>query len=251
MPGRTPTISIVTGTWDRRASLLRLVRAVADRTDVPWELIIADCSEKPFRDSDFLAHGGRVRVLDDRPKTSMIEGYRRAFDACTGTWVLWLNDDAEPMPGYARAAITFMERYPQIGLGALYYSEGPPPNPWRVNSFRGSIYANFGILRRDLGAELGWFNCGAMRMYGSDNALAFKVLLAGFGVVGIPGAYVVHHAVPDRQKQQNQAMRGTDPDILLDRFSRCLPLIQSTYEQHAHLQGPTTINSSEYAGRFA
>ena len=144
-----------------------------------------------------------------------VKGYNRAFKACFGKWVLYLNDDAEVCRDYADEAISFMEAHPEIGLGALHYSH--VGDPFHVNSAWGAIYANFGILRRDLGNEVGWFD-EDLEMYGNDNSLTFRVLLAGYGVADIPRARLLHHCTEDRQRIENQKSRRRDNQILLKKY---------------------------------
>ena len=74
------------------------------------------------------------------------------------------------------------------------------------------LYANFGILRRSLGKELGWFD-EELTMYGSDNSLTFKTLLAGHGVTSIPGAKLIHHGHAD---QQRSAQCPVQPTVLAE-----------------------------------
>lgn len=93
--------------------------------------------------------------------------------------MIWLNDDAEVQPRYAREAITFMEAHPQIGLGALYYSENGCPY---------------------------------------HNSLTLRVLLAGHGVAGIAGAHVIHHSEQDQIRMENQAYRLRDNDTLNRKY---------------------------------
>lgn len=231
----TLLISLVTGHWNRPAALQRLVESVAAHTSQDWELVVADASDVPFTAGD-----QRVRVLDDRPKTTMVRGYNRAFAATRGEWVVWLNDDMTVEPGWDRAAVEFMEAHPEIGLGALYYAEGKLP--FHVNMFHDTVYANCGILRRTLGEELGWFDAG-LRMYGSDNSLTWKVLLNGLGVVGIPGARLKHHVVNDEQRRANHdhATMAADVALLERTYLPRLSEIQATYRRTAHLQGPLEL----------
>src|SRR6185295_2478566 len=111
-------LSLVTGTLDRHASLNRLVESIKKHTAVSWELIIADAGELPLYIND-----NRIYRLEEKPRLGHTKGYNRAFALCSGKWVLWLNDDAEVLEGYDTNSISFMRDHPQIGMGALAYSE--------------------------------------------------------------------------------------------------------------------------------
>ncbi len=126
-----------------------------------------------------------------------------------------MNDDAEVCEGYAENAIRFMEKHPQIGLGALHYSENG--GAFHTNSAWGTTYANFGIFPRCLGESVGFFD-EDIEMYGADNSLAFRILLAGKGIADIPEAKVLHHSVEDKIREDNQLGRRKDNRVLSNKY---------------------------------
>lgn len=242
-----PTISLVTGTWNRPDAFRRLVKAVFDRARVPTEIVVADCSEKPVASSDF--PGLPISVIHDWPKTSMVRGYNRCFARARGDWVVWANDDAEPLPGWDEAALVFMQGHPEVGMGAVYYSQNG--GPFHVNEYQGHVYANFGFLKRKLGDSLGWYDID-LRMYGSDNSLTLKVLLAGLGVVGIPGAYWLHHSVQDQQRMANEKLQSVDATILHENYKDRFAAARAVFEKYRHLQKDMCLSvdvASAVAGR--
>jgi len=181
----------------------------------------------------------------------MAPGYNKAFREARSEWVCWLNDDVEVVGDTLDRAVRWMVDHPEIGMGALYYAEGSGPGaPWHVNEAWGVGYANFGILRRELGNLLGWFDPD-VSMYGSDNSLTFKVLLAGKGVVGIPGTRLIHHAQADAQKQRNVTTQPADHKRLFDRYEVLMPLMRQQYARFAKAQGPMVVPRTERWGEDA
>ncbi len=204
-------LSLVTGTRNRPESFRRLLDSVIKHTAVDWEMIVADASCEPVSDVP-----ANVTVLHEKPPRGYVRGYNVAFKKTRGEWVIWLNDDAEVLPGYDKTAIAFMDSHPKIGLGCLSFSD----RMWadsRVLSFWGIPYANFGIIRRELGNQIGWF-WEDIRMYGSDNAITFDVLLQGKGIGVIPGHLIHHHRTDDDVRRQNQAGRAEDAKKLDQRY---------------------------------
>lgn len=230
----TPTLSLVTGSLNRPESLWRLVVSVLAHTTVPWEMIVSDASDKTTENT----FGSNVTIVPEKPRLGFVAGYNRAFSLCKGKWVVWLNDDAEVQPGYDVAAVNFMESNPAVGLGVFYYAEDRLP--FKVCSYRGMIYANFGIISRELGNAVGWFDSD-LTMYGSDNSLTFRVLLAGRGVASIPGARVWHHVQMDQWKTENQNYRPGDSQKLHQKYSELLPEIRRVYDRFKYLSGPEVI----------
>jgi GT2 family glycosyltransferase len=207
--------------------------SVLRHTNVPYELIISDASDSPMAPtpSRYMGPAGVV-VLQEKPRLGFVKGYNQAFRRTTGKWVLWLNDDAEVLPGYASAAVRFMEQHPEIGLGALFYSHNG--DAFHVNSHMGVPYANFGILSRELGEQLGWLDTD-FTMYGSDNALTYRVLMSGSGIAGIPDARLLHHAENDKARMENEYLRRRDGGTLRRKYGALEKDLQRAYAKTAHL----------------
>lgn len=217
-----PVISIVTGTKGRPDSFRRMLESICKHTTTDWELVIADANEKSYVEAD-----PRIKVVSDFPPGGCSLGYNRAFHATTGKWVAWLNDDSEVLPGWDTAGIDFMESHPEVGLGAYYWRDTNGPNIFRVNTYYGMPYANFGILSRELGEKIGWFDAVAASMYGNDNSLTFRVLLAGMGVACVPGGRLLHHC--DRIERMNEpSVIRAQGEKLIVAYKDRLPQMQIT-----------------------
>lgn len=232
-------LSIVTGTRNRHEDLCRLVFSVVHNTAVPYELIIADASDGALFDSRPMWFSDSIIVVPERPRKGFSAGYNAAIGHASGEFIIWLNDDAEVLPGYDTAASAFMEANPQIGLGALYYQERG--GVFHVNAYFGDMtYANFGIMRRDFFNEIGGFD-EDLPMYGSDNAIAFKVLLAGKGIAGIPDARIIHHATDDVHRRENDdyGQRCRDAEILADKYGPHMEEMKATYARLGCEVNPT------------
>ncbi len=206
----TPKLSLVTGTRNRPESFARMLDSIINHTTVPWELVVSDASDDPIVCSD-----ERVRIIPERPRLTCTKGYNVAFRAAVGEFLLFLNDDAEVCEGYDTTAIDFMEKHPRVGLGALHYSEDG--GPFHVNSAWGTIYANFGIFRKSVGESVGFFD-EDLQMYGCDNSIAIRILMADLGVSDIPGANIIHHSVKDQQRIENQRYRHRDNETLSSKY---------------------------------
>lgn len=220
-----PVLSLVTGTLNRPESFKRLVDSVIRHTVTPFEMVVSDASAEPYG----FPFPDNIRILPERPRLSCVAGYNKAFWECRGKWVIWLNDDAEVCEGYDTEAIRFMQESPRIGLGALHYAEAG--GPFHVNSAWGAIYANFGIISRDLGNQVGWFD-EDLEMYGCDNSLTLRVLLADRGVADIPAARVLHHSVQDATRAGNQKNRMRDTYILQEKYLPLKRQWQSAFRRH-------------------
>lgn len=226
-----PVLSLVTGTRNRPDDFRRLVDSVDRYTSVSWELVVSDASDTPIENEAVATRETwpQIRVIPERPRLGCTLGYNRAFRAATGEWVIWLNDDCVVESGYADEAIGFMLAHPSVGLGAIPYREPTRAN-YMVNSYFGMIYANFGILKRELGNEIGWFD-EELPMYGNDNSLAFRVLLAGRGIAEVVGARIFHFATADQNRRNNnsETQRHRDVNVLIAKYGPQMDLMRQTY----------------------
>lgn len=230
-----PILSLVTGTLNRPDSFARLAKSIIEWTKVPWELVVSDASDEPYKEK----YPDNVIFLPERPRLGCVKGYNRAFKHCRGKWVIWLNDDAEVMPGYDTAAIDFMEKNPDCGLGALYYANHTMP--YFVQTYHEMLYANFGIISRELGEKVGWMD-EVVRMYGNDNSITFRVLLEGLGIGSIQGARIWHHPIQDKQRIENESRHAEDAAALMGKYRQFLPYMKEVYNRHLHLVGPLFLH---------
>lgn len=217
-----PILSIVTGTVDRQASFERMLASIVRNTPpVPWELVVADGSRARYTTK---LPQNVLMIPDGGNRPGFTKAVNLACRAARGTYVVWLNDDAEVQPGWAAEAVHFMDTHPQVGIGAIYWCDHKPP--WKVEKCWGILYANFGILRRSLGDELGWFD-ESIRMYGCDTDLCLRILDRGLAVLPVPGARILHHRHEDAFRRDNEAGAREEIDRLRKRWEKDLPRLQA------------------------
>jgi len=228
-----PVISIVTGTRNRPNDFRRLVDSIEAGTTIEWELVVSDASDSPLELEDVATDETwpRIRIIPERPRLGCTKGYNVAFRAARGEFVLWANDDAILEHGCADNAVQFMRDHPEIGMGAIPYAEPRRPR-YQVNSYFGMIYGNFGIVRRECGEQVGWFD-EEFPMYGNDNSFAFRVLLAGKGILEVPNARMFHFATDDahRAENNNQAQRIRDVERLVEKYGPHMAEMRATYKR--------------------
>lgn len=198
-----PELSIVIGTKNRFRELIAFTDSVMQFSKSDWELVIADASDEPT------ARSGRIRTVVENPPLGHIRGYNRAFRECKGEYVCWFNDDCKLYPNWDIQALDFMRANAEVGLGCFYFRDSAgraPRSPFQVQSLNGLTYPNFGILRRTLGNDLGWFdetNLG--EMYGADTDIGYRVLERGLEVVPIPGSQVLHYRTHDASRAHSSS----------------------------------------------
>jgi GT2 family glycosyltransferase len=210
-----PRATIIVATHNSARWLARMCAAVAVQTETRWRLVIVDNASRPEE---------RPRQADLPPGASLIQceqnlGFAEANnlaarDADT-PYLVFLNPDAFPEPGWLAALIAAAERHPRAGAigstqlradapgvldgvgdvmhasGLAYRSgygrrAGVPP---LGESF--SACAAAMLVRREAFAAAGGFDARYF-CYFEDVDLGFRLRLLGWRVLQAPDAVVAH-----------------------------------------------------------
>jgi GT2 family glycosyltransferase/glycosyltransferase involved in cell wall biosynthesis len=212
-----PVASIVIPVYDQFAHTLACLRALAAHPPTtPFEVIVVD-------------DGSRDETVDALPRIDGVRYHRRAANggfiaACNdgaslarGDYLVFLNNDTLPQPGWLEALLgTFVDEpgtglvgaqllYPDGRLqeaGGVVFADG---SGWNYGKFESPEDPRFAYLRdcdyasgaaiaipRALFATLGGFDTRYAPAYYEDTDLAFAVRAAGHRVVYQPAARVIH-----------------------------------------------------------
>ena len=102
-------VSIVVPTFNRFERLRVCIDNIRRGVTVPTEVIVVDGgSQDGTRDWLGKQHDLTV-ILEDR-RAGAVAAFNKGFRAATGHYVMWLNDDAFPLPGSVEAALETLER---------------------------------------------------------------------------------------------------------------------------------------------
>ena len=206
-----PLLSVVVPTCDRLPLLRRCLQACRGSLHPPPEIIVVDgCSRDGT--AEYLAGLDWVRVIREQERGGATRAFNLGFRAARGRYLAWLNDDAYPLPGSLAAALDFIRRPEnrKVGLVAMYHTLAVERN-WAdrvehqgrvfgVFHVRGTLYANFGLGRRELFEELGYWDEGYY-LWGGDPDFSLKVWERGLEVRGCRRALIVHEHLEDRRKR--------------------------------------------------
>jgi GT2 family glycosyltransferase len=220
-------VSIVVPTFNRRDRLQRCLDKIGQNVATPHEVIVVDGGStdgtrewlsqlQPKQEnpplSPLMKGGGRVRVIFETRRAGAVAAFNKGFRAATGDYVMWLNDDAYPLPGAVEAAVAIIERpdLTDVGMVAFYHNwhnernvldrlwhEG---NSYEICHVRGYAYANFGLLRRSLLEKVG-FADERFYFFGFDPDLSLKIQInEGLKVIGCRQALIHHDEHHDDRK---------------------------------------------------
>lgn len=206
-----PILSIVVPTFNRVERLRACVGAIRRNCDCSCEIIVIDGGSTDGA-RQWLGAQSDVRSILEPEREGAVRAFNKGFRAAIGTYVMWLNDDAELMPGSVAAGIGMIERpdLQDVGLVAFYHNWHHERNvldrierdgeTFEMCHVRGYPYANFGLLRRTLLERVGYAD-ERFYFFGFDPDLSLKIQLGeGLKVLGCRGATVRHEEHHDNRK---------------------------------------------------
>lgn len=227
-------LSIVTGTYQRRESLARMVESA--RRNIPagldYEFVLVDGGSTD----------GTLTWARQQPDVVLIEqgellGAIRAFDAgaqaARGEYVLLANDDVEFTPGSIVPALTYLETHAQCGAVAFQDNR---PAPGYGEGFKTQLlavqkegreqslpYAQVGLFRRWLGELCGWWGSadaimGQGHTYGGDNFLSARIYEYGYHIAALGDCRVTDHLEGDELRDHNTKIERANPGQYYKRY---------------------------------
>lgn len=223
------TVSIVVPTFNRLSRLTTCIDKIRANVSMPYELIVVDGGSTDGT-RNFLAGQGDLHVILEDDREGAVKAFNKGFRAATGEFVMWLNDDAYPLPGSVEAAAILLKRSAckDVGLVAFYHDWDRTRNvldtverggrKYSIYNIRGYPYANFGLLRRSLLEQIGYAD-ERFYFFGFDPDLSLKVQLeAGLKVVGCRDALIHHEEHHDDRKIEDLTVGKSDNEKLFAKW---------------------------------
>lgn len=226
----TPLVSIVIATYARRDRLERCIEGIRRNVRIRHETIVVGAGAGDGTEA-FLAAQPDVRFIPETRREGATRAYNKGFRAARGVYVMWLNDDSFPLGGAVEAGVEMLERadLADVGMVAFYHNLDRERNrldsveheglTYSIYNVRGTPYANFGLLRRELLERLGYLD---ERYYfcAWDPDLSLKVQReAGLRVVGCRKALVYHEELIDERKSADLGVVDADNQRLFEKWN--------------------------------
>lgn len=218
IPTSTPPVaSIVIPVYGQFGHTLACLRAIAAHPpEVAFEIIVVDdASPDESREQLRLIRG--IRLLERPSNGGFIAACNDGAGIALGLYLVFLNNDTIPQPGWLDALLKTFDDYPDAGLagaqllypdgrlqeaGGIVFKDGSCCNYGRFESaddprynyVRDADYISGAAiaLPRNLFHALGGFDSRYAPAYYEDTDLAFAVRAAGKRVLYQPAARVVH-----------------------------------------------------------
>ena len=214
-------LSVGITTRDRPVALRRCIESLRHIAHLRPEVIVFDDASIAPAESQLRDTAG-IRFIRDEGRIGYIAGRNALVRAASAPAVLLMDDDALLLDARAvESALGVLGRDETIAAVAFAQAEhdGTPwPEPMqparvghaaRVPSFIGFAH----LLRRDTFLRLGGYR-ERFRCYGEEKDYALRLLDAGYSVVYLPDARIVHHPDPAGRDGQRYLRFVTRNDCL-------------------------------------
>jgi GT2 family glycosyltransferase len=230
-------LSIVIPTYNRAASLARCIAAARNSTRASIEIVVVDGASTDGTPAVLSAArdlmGDRLHVVREARREGFVRAANKGFRASRGQHLMWLNDDARPLPGALDAGLRQLAFAPHtVGMVAFFHASHADRNiaiearhlgrTFQVLHVRGTMYANFGIATRALFQRLDYFD-ERYFLYGADPDISLKVWHAGLSVVPAFGALIDHDEVQDERRAIDRDRGAQDNALLFEKWELPAP----------------------------
>lgn len=218
-------ISIVSGTYNRIASLIRMVQSVRDNipAGLAYEIVLVDGGSDDGT-LQWARKQADVRLIEHGELRGAINAFCDGAKAARGEYVILANDDIHFEQGSIIKAMVYLEQHQQCGAVAFMDNRPlPGERPMDVRykaqlqiaqDANGDstqvIYAQVGMFRRWLGDACGWWGAddpimSQARTYGGDNYLSSRIWEAGYTIDIVREVMCSDHVLPDSLRVINYA----------------------------------------------
>ncbi len=198
-------LSIVLGTLNRKEYLRKCADSIqASAARVSHEIVIVDGGSTDGT-VEWLRMQSHLVVIEQGRRLGAVKAFCAGFRVARGDYVANGNDDAIYVGDTLARACAYLDSHPKCGQVAIPFGT-PDENPhvdilpnWLAKTLgkKNLPYANFGVIRRELGEEFKWWDEEHFYQYGGDTYLSAAVWRAGWTVDRLDGGRIIHYAVED------------------------------------------------------
>lgn len=231
----TPLISIIILCYNKLEFTKKCLKALFKNTRYKnFEVIVLDNASVDETPDYLLSYGETIKYIRSEKNLGFVSGNNYASQFAEGEYIVFLNNDTEPQPGWLKHLQNTFEYHKDTGAagsmliypdgklqeagGVIFndatgwnYGRGDDPKDSKYSYCKEVDYCSGAALmiRKDLFEQIGRFDERYSPAYYEDTDLCFSVRKFGFKVYFNPFSKVIHH---------EGATAGTDLNSGFKRF---------------------------------
>ena len=228
-----PDVSIIIPIHNALVHTLTCVVALLEsETRHSYEIIIGDDASTDATTSTFDTSRGRIVVVRHETNLGFLANCNETAALARGRYILLLNNDTIPLPGWLDALVDLADRDETIGLvgskllnpdgslqeaggivwkdgSAWNFGRGEEPNAPAFNFVRDVDYCSGAsiLIPSRVWTELDGFDRDYMPAYCEDSDFAFRARAAGYRTVYQPFSEIVHHEGRSHGRDENKGIK--------------------------------------------
>lgn len=225
-------LSIILPTCNRGRLLEKCIASIVAGTQCSFEIVVVDGASTDSTEQTLTEAGhdlgDRLKVIREDKREGFVRAANKGFRAASGRNLTWLNDDARIRPGTLDAAVHQIDHAsPEIAFAAMFHAWQSLRNvayelmhdgkSYKLCHVRGTLYANFGVGRRETFEKLGYFD-ERFFVAGADPDLSLKAWHAGLSVVPAYGTMIDHDEFSDLRRVDDNERYREDNEKLFAKW---------------------------------
>jgi GT2 family glycosyltransferase len=200
-------LSIVLGTWNRLKYLQHCLETIASWcSPLEHEVIVVDGGSTDGTISYLEKQPENIHPIFQGELLGAVKAFNAGFALATGDYVANLNDDACLRDAGYVIACQVLDRAQHIAQVAIPFGrltgEGGKLDYTLPLAGKRWLYANFGVTRREVGEQVGWWGT-EYHTYGGDAELSMKIWNRGMQILPLHGYLIQHDEIQDELRHPN------------------------------------------------
>ncbi|MBI5863715.1 MAG: glycosyltransferase [Planctomycetes bacterium] len=224
------SLSIIVPTFERTAALRRCLVAIRTCVRSNHEIVVVAGGDNVDEAASWVRQIPNARLIREEHREGLTSALNAGIRESLGRFVMWLHDDARPLPGAIDAALGAMKR-PDLANAAMFafYQTNLIPKPLRhdpvpyegvtysLGALRDCVYSSFALVRRESLNRVGLIDTRYyLRWWELD--LAMRLRDAGMLVAADRSARIAHEVVSDHRRALDSHVAERDLQRLKQRW---------------------------------
>lgn len=155
------------------------------------------------------------------------ELYNFGFSRASGTWAMYASDDIVFSKDCIAKAVEMLQHQKEEVAGGIFFYRNIDSRPdwdkFGIDFTHGSkLLMNYGLVRLDCFRQVGGLD-QSYRFYCADSDFCYKVYQSGHQFIPLPGCFIVHNNILDKQKITNSQAAQGDIELCKRRWKHFVP----------------------------